>query len=160
MNKTLKISENIKLPQVLGWGWLHWLLIGVVIFICTNEIYQRQSLRIKKVDVQKIDVIEKDIKEYNTMAERLAGLDMLPPVRDQWSYALAIAKRYGVDLKYQANADKYRGPLEAWGGRVSGSTGAVLVVAKEIQETVPTYLYEFNLRGGTASFEFAVLGSE
>ena len=152
--------KNRQLPDMFGWGWLHWLVLAVVVVIAASEIVERQSQRVRTVDASKIDVIEEDIHEYNTMAERLATMEVLPPVKEQWNYVVAIAKKYGVDMQYSSGDTPYNGPLESWGGRVSGSTGPVLVVAKEFQETVPTYLYGFNITGNTASFEFAVLGSE
>lgn len=143
-----------------GWGWLHWLVLAVVCVIAVNEVYSRQIARVQQVDVSKIDVLEKDIHQYNTMAERLATMEVLPPVKDQWDYIVAIAKKYGVEMKFSSDDTPYAGPLEAWGGSVSGRTGPVLVVAKEFQETVPTYLYGFTVDGKSASFKFAVLGSE
>ena len=152
--------SNRQLPDIFGWGWLHWLVLLVVAVIAGNEILERQSQRIRHVDASKIEVIEEDIHQYNTMAERLATMEVLPPVKEQWNYVVAIAKKYGVEMGYSGGDTPYSGPLESWGGRVSGSTGPVLVVAKEFQETVPTYLYGFSINGNSASFEFAVLGSE
>lgn len=146
--------------QSLGWNLAHWAVFGVILFVSITEVYDRQLERLAMAKTSQIEVIEEDITQYNTMAERLATLEVLPPVKEQWDYVVAIAKKYGVKMSYQPGSSKYRGPLESWGGRVSGSTGPVLVVAKELQETVPTYLYDFNINAGKASFEFAVLGSE
>ncbi|MDX1693089.1 MAG: hypothetical protein R3208_04950 [Ketobacteraceae bacterium] len=153
-------TQGMSLPGLFGWNWLHWLVLLVVMVIAGNEVIERQSQRVRQVDATKIEVLEEDINEYNTMAERLATMEVLPPVKEQWNYVVAIAKKYGVDMRYTSDDTPYRGPLKAWGGRVSGSTGPVLVVAKEFQETVPTFLYQFNINGNRASFEFAVLGSE
>lgn len=163
MNSMNNIDNSLSikgLPKIFGWEWIHWVVVAVVLVIATSEVYQRQLQRISKVDSSKIDVIEEDIHEYNTMAERLATMEVLPPVKDQWDYVVAIAKKYGVEMTFTSDDTDYQGPLEAWGGRVRGNTGPVLVVAKEFQETVPTYLFDFSLNGNEATFEFAVLGSE
>ena len=160
MNISIDRLSKVRLLNALGWGWIHWLVLALVLLVAVTEVYDRQTQRLHNLEASKLDVIEEDIQQYNTMAERLATLEVLPPVKDQWDYAVAIGKKYGVELAYQAGTTKYRGPLEAWGGKVSGSTGAVLVVAKELQETVPTYLFNFSLTGNTATFDFAVLGSE
>lgn len=152
--------QNLDFLKLLGWGWLHWLVLAVLVGVISNEIYLRQLNRIKVIDTSQIEAIEENITEYSTMAERLATLEVLPPVKEQWDYVVAIANKYGVDMRYVSSASNYRGLLNSWGGIVSGSTGPVLVVAKELQETVPTYLYGFTIDGDRASFEFAVLGSE
>ena len=83
----------------LNWGWLQWLILAVVTVIAVREVYQRQMERLQVLDTSDVEVIESDIQEYNTMAERLAQLEVLPPVEEQWRYLPAIANRYGVDLK-------------------------------------------------------------
>lgn len=148
------------LSKALGWNLAHWAVFGVILLVAVTEVYERQVERLATANNKQIDVIEDNITQYNTMAERLATLEVLPPVKEQWDYVVAIANKYGVKMTYRSGSTKYEGPLEAWGGSVTGNTGPVLVVAKELQETVPTYLYDFNINAGKASFEFAVLGSE
>ena len=116
------------------------------------------------VQFQNLSTRESDIQEYNTMAERLAQLEVLPPVEEQWRYLPAIANRYGVDLKVLnsrgGKSGMYKGPLEAWDAELSGPVGAVLVAALEIQKTVPTYLYQMHMGDGTARVGLSIIGSE
>ncbi len=148
----------------LNWGWLQWLILAVVTVIAVREVYQRQMERLQVLDTSDVEVIESDIQEYNTMAERLAQLEVLPPVEEQWRYLPAIANRYGVDLKVLnsrgGKSGMYKGPLEAWDAELSGPVGAVLVAALEIQKTVPTYLYQMHMGDGTARVGLSIIGSE
>lgn len=160
MNVSEVTSYFKQLPQLFGWSWLHWMVLLFISLLAANEVYERQLARVRQVNASQLQVIEEDIHEYNTMAERLATLEVLPPVKEQWDYVVAITNKYGVTMQYSTGGADYSGPLAAWGGRISGDTGPVLVVAKEIQETVPTYLYDFVLNENTAAFDFAVLGSE
>ena len=98
-----------------------------------------------------------------TQAERLGQLEVLPPVRNQWNFVAAIARKYGVTIDILGNSPRdnmYNGPLAAWHGELKGSVTAALVAAMEIQKAVPTYLYTFSANGGNATIAFSVLGSE
>lgn len=146
-----------------SWSWVQWLAIVVVLVIATKEVYQRQAARLALLDEKQIEVLEEDIQEYNTMAERLAQLEVLPPVKNQWTYVNAIAKKYGVKISVLGSGHRqgmYEGPLAAWHGELQGNVTAVLVAAKDIQKTVPTYLYTFSANKGVANIGFSVLGSE
>ncbi len=156
------------LPFWKAWTWMHWLVIALVLVISVKEVYGRQVQRLKQIDQQQVSVIEEDIQEYNTMAERLAQLEVLPPVKKQWDFVTAITGKYGVQLKVlgvntpgsQQRGKMYEGPLAAWNAELVGSTISVLVAAQEIQNTVPTYLYQFSIRQGEATLGISVLGSE
>lgn len=156
-------------PFWKSWTWIHWTAIGVVLALSVKEVYMRQDQRLKKLDKQKVEVIEEDIQEYNTMAERLGQLEVLPPVKKQWDFVPAIATKYGVEVKVlgtSAGSGKsmkskmYDGPLAAWNAELVGSTISVLVAAQEIQKTVPTYLYQFSVKNGEAKIGLSVIGSE
>jgi len=146
-----------------SWSILHWVMIGVVLLISVKEVYERQIKRLAILDSQKLEVVEEDIQEFKTQAERLGQLEVLPPVRNQWNYVAAIAKKYGVKISILGSGprqDMYNGPLMAWHGELQGSVTAALVSAKEIQKSVPAYLYKFSANGGNATIAFSVLGSE
>lgn len=151
-----------KVAFIRHWNWVQWFGIAAIIAISVKEVYQNQIDRLRALDTQNVEVIEENIQEYNTMAERLTQLEMLPPVEKQWQYVPAIASRYGVDLTVLGkNAKgKYAGPLQAWHGELDGRVGSVLVAAVEIQQTVPTYLYGISISNGNATLGFSVLGSE
>jgi len=157
----MKLSLQ-KISFVRHWSWVHWLGIVAVVGICVKEVYQNQMQRLSTLETQNVEVIEENIQEYNTMAERLAQLEVLPPVEKQWQYIPAIAARYGVKLNILGSKvdGMYGGPLQAWHGRLEGRVGAVLVAAVEIQQTVPTYLYQISINNGNATLGFSVLGSE
>ena len=146
-----------------SWSILHWVAIAAVLVIAVKEVYQRQVQRLAMLNNQQIEVVEGDIQEFKTQAERLAQLEVLPPVRNQWNFVTAIAKKYGVNINILGSGprqDMYNGPLMAWHGELTGPVTAALVAAKEIQKTVPTYLYKFSASGGNATIAFSVLGSE
>jgi hypothetical protein len=151
-----------KIGFVKHWNWVHWLGIAAIVAVSVKEVYQNQVERLSALDTQNVEVIEENIQEYNTMAERLAQLEVLPPVEQQWQYVPAIAARYGVGLNILGakSSDMYSGPLQAWHGELDGRVGSVLVAAVEIQRTVPTYLYKISINNGTAKLGFSVLGSE
>lgn len=146
-----------------SWSWVQWLAIVVVLVIAVKEVYQRQADRLMTLDARQIKVLEEDIQEYNTQAERLAQLEQLPPVKNQWTFVTAIAQKYGVKINILgsgARPDMYGGPLAAWHGELQGNVTAALVAAKEIQKAVPAYLYRISASKGTATIGFSVLGSE
>jgi len=147
---------------VRHWTWVHWVAIGAVLFIASKEVYESQTARLRSIDNQNVQVIEENIQEFNTMAERLAQLEVLPPVQNQWKYIPAIATRYGVEVSVLGtrHSDMYDGPLQAWHGELRGRVGSVLVAALEIQQTVPTFLYQISIKNGDATLGFSVLGSE
>lgn len=151
-----------KIGFVRHWGWVHWLVIAAVVGVSVKEVYENQVARLRALDQQNVEVIEENIQEYNTMAERLAQLEVLPPVERQWQYIPAIAARYGVELRVlaQKQSGMYDGPLQAWHGEISGRVGSVLVAALEVQKTVPTFLYKIAIKNGEATLGFSVLGSE
>ncbi|OUS03187.1 hypothetical protein A9Q81_07290 [Gammaproteobacteria bacterium 42_54_T18] len=155
---------NKHLPVFLSqWEWAHWLVLAVVLMLSVNQVYKRQANRIQAEEFSNVDVIEEDIKAYNTQAERLAQLEVLPPVRSQWSYVTAITDQYGVDLSLVSDKNvqgSYNGPLASWTADLKGTVGAVLVAAKEIQAAVPAYLYDITLKGNDATIRLSVLGSE
>ncbi|MAR92502.1 MAG: hypothetical protein SV765_07680 [Pseudomonadota bacterium] len=155
---------KLKLPAFdifAYWGWLHWAIIALVVIISVKEVYENQVARLSRLDQQNVEVIEENIQEFNTMAERLAQLEVLPPVKNQWQYIPAIARRYGVEVSVLNKSDRmYNGPLKAWHGKIEGQVGAVLVAALEIQKTVPTFLYQIAIDKGEAQLGFSVLGSE
>ena len=109
-----------------------------MLFIAAKEVYERQVMRLTVLDQSDVEIIESNIQEYNTMAERLAQLEVLPPVKEQWRYLPAIANRYGVELNVlkDQGAGMYDGPLVGWNGELKGRVGSVLVTALEIQKTV------------------------
>lgn len=150
------------LTTMRQWKWVHWLALAAVLVLAVKEVYQRQVIRLKQLDQDSVEVIEQNIQEYNTMAERLAQMEVLPPVREQWQFIPAIASRYGVELKVLElnTVGMYSGPLVAWHGELFGRVGSVLVAALEIQQTVPTYLYELDIKDGKARLSMSVLGSE
>ena len=155
---------NVKFPGfVEQWEWMHWVLIGLVILMTFHQVYKKQVARINQVDFAKAEVIEEDIKEYNTQSERLAQLEVLPPVKEQWDYVMAISDTYGVDVSFVSmknESSSYDGPLASWTADLKGAVGAVLVVAKKIQDAVPTYLYNISLKNDKATIRISVLGSE
>lgn len=144
------------------WTWLHWLVMLAVLVLAVKKVYDNQINRLASLESDQVDVIEENIQEYNTMAERLGQLEVLPPVENQWQYIPAIAGRFGVELKVlESGGDQmYQGPLAAWNGEISGKVGAVLVAALEIQKTVPAFLYQVNIKDGTARLAFSIIGSE
>lgn len=145
------------------WQWMHWLVLLIIVFLASHQVYKRQVIRVNKIDSVKAGVIEEDIREYNTQSERLAQLEVLPPVKEQWDYVVAISEKYGVDISFvstENQSSSYNGPLASWTGDLKGDVGAVLVVAKKIQDAVPTFLYDVNLKGGNASVRMSVLGSD
>lgn len=146
-----------------SWTWVQWLVIAVVLLIAVKEVYQRQVTRLALMNIGQIKTIEQNLQEYNTQAERLAQLEVLPPVKNQWKFVTAIAEKYGVKINILGSGsrdDMYSGPLAAWHAELQGTATAVLVAAKEIQRTVPTYLYKISVSGGNAKIAFSVLGSE
>lgn len=146
-----------------SWSWLHWVVIALVLVIAVKEVYQRQVKRLAALDSAQLEVVEEDIQEFKTQAERLGQLEVLPPVRNQWNFVAAIARKYGVTIDILGNGPRdnmYNGPLAAWHGELKGSVTASLVAAMEIQKAVPTYLYTFSANGGNATIAFSVLGSE
>ena len=150
-------------PFWKSWSILHWVIIALVLVISVKEVYERQVKRLALLDSQKLDVVEEDIQEFKTQAERLGQLEVLPPVRNQWSYVEAIARKYGVRISILGSGprqDMYSGPLMAWHGELQGTVTATLVAAKEIQKSVPAYLYKFSASGGNSTIAFSVLGSE
>ncbi|RLU00531.1 hypothetical protein [Ketobacter sp.] len=154
-------AARLNFGFVKNWTWVHWVALAAVLVISVKEVYENQVKRLQVLDQNQVEVIEQNIQEYNTMAERLAQLEVLPPVKEQWKYVPAIAGRYGVDLNVLSNpANMYDGPLRAWNGQLEGKVGSVLVAALEIQQTVPTYLYKLNIKNGKATLGFSVLGSE
>ncbi|MEE2730514.1 MAG: hypothetical protein VYA55_06795 [Pseudomonadota bacterium] len=154
-------ATKLNFGFVKNWTWVHWVALAAVLVISVKEVYENQVKRLQVLDQNQVEVIEQNIQEYNTMAERLAQLEVLPPVKEQWKYVPAIAGRYGVDLNVLSNpANMYNGPLRAWNGELEGKVGSVLVAALEIQQTVPTYLYKLNIKNGKATLGFSVLGSE
>ncbi len=153
--------RTLNIGFVRNWTWVHWLAIAAVLAVSVKEVYQNQVERLRVLDQSQVEVIEQNIQEYNTMAERLAQLEVLPPVKEQWKYIPAIVGRYGVEMSVLSSASNmYNGPLQAWNGELEGKVGSVLVTALEIQQTVPTYLYELNIKNGKATLGFSVLGSE
>lgn len=155
-------AQALKVGFVRNWTWVHWVAIVAVLVIAVKEVYQNQIRRLQTLDQQNVEVIEQNIQEYNTMAERLAQLEVLPPVEEQWKYIPAITGRYGVELTALGteHSGMYTGPLVAWHGELTGKVGSVLVAALEIQQTVPTYLYQIDIKNGKATLGFSVLGSE
>jgi hypothetical protein len=155
---------NKRLPVFLSqWEWTHWLVLAVVLVLSINQVYKRQENRIQTANFSNVDVIEEDIKAYNTQAERLAQMEVLPPVRSQWNYVTAITDQYGVELSLVSDKNvkgTYDGPLASWTADLKGAAGAVLVAAKEIQAAVPTYLFDITLKDNDATIRFSVLGSE
>ena len=155
---------KVNLPGFLSqWDWSHWAVMFLVIFFTSHQIYKRQVVRVNKAAFADVEIIEEDIKVYNTQAERLAQMEVLPPVKNQWRYVTAIADQYGVNVSLVSNKnskDSYNGPLASWTADLKGSVGAVLVSAKEIQSAVPAFLYGINLREKNATIRFSVLGSE
>ena len=151
-----------KVSFVKYWTWVHWLAMAAVLAISVKELYENQVARLRALDQQSVEVIDENIQEYNTMAERLAQLEVLPPVERQWQYIPAIASQYGVELRVlaQKQSGMYDGPLQAWHGQLSGRVGSVLVAALEVQKTVPTFLYQIVIKSGEATLNFSVLGSE
>lgn len=155
---------NKRLPEfILQWEWPHWLVLAVVLVICVNQVYKRQEARMQTAQFSNVEVIDEDIKAFNTQAERLAQMEVLPPVRNQWDYVTAIADQYGVTLSLVSDKNvsgTYNGPLASWTADLKGAVGAVLVAAKEIQEAVPTYLFDISLKDNSATIRLSVLGSE
>lgn len=152
---------KVKVGFVQNWTWVHWIAVVAVLVISVKEVYQDQVKRLQLLDQDQVEVIEQNIQDYNTMAERLAQLEVLPPVKEQWKYIPAITARYGVELNVLSNGSgMYNGPLKAWNGELEGKVGSVLVAALEIQQTVPAYLYKVNIKEGKATLGFSVLGSE
>jgi hypothetical protein len=153
---------NFRIGFWQHWLWFHWFLLGIVLLVSSKTVYDKQVARISALEQVDVDVIEENIQEYNMMAERMVQLEVLPPVQNQWQFIPAIANRYGVMLRIlgEEYPGMYKGPLEAWHGEISGRVGAVLVAASEIQQTVPTYLYNINIKNGEATLGFSVLGSE
>lgn len=147
---------------VSSWGLMHWMIVVVVFSLCTHKVYKRQVIRIQQASTENVTYLEKDIQEFNTMAERLGQMEELPPVRAQWAYVVAIAEEFGVTLKRENTSGRglYRGPLSSWGGGVSGQTGAVLVAINSFQQTVPTYLHGLTINGDSATVKFSVLGGK
>lgn len=152
-----------------SWSWVHYLALGVVLAISVKQVYERQVLRLAKLDKQQVEVIEEDIEEYHTMAGRLTQLEVLPPVKKQWDFVPAITAKYGVGLHVIGTNDgrnrsskvgMYSGPLAAWNAEISGSVIPVLVAAREIQRTVPAYLYQISIKKGEAKIGISILGSE
>lgn len=156
--------KNFKVPEFVSeWEWSHWAVLALVLFFTTHQVYKRQMIRVGQTAFADVEVIEEDIKVFNTQAERLAQMEVLPPVRNQWSYVTAIADQYGVEISLISNRntpDSYNGPLVSWTADLKGNVGAVLVSAKDIQNAVPAYLYDVKLRGNDAAIRFSVLGSE
>ena len=155
---------NKRLPVFLSqWEWTHWLVLTVVLVLSINQVYKRQANRIQIAMFSNVEVIEEDIKAYNTQAERLGQMEVLPPVRSQWGYVTAITDQYGVELSLVSDKNvkgAYNGPLASWTADLKGAAGAVLVAAKEIQAAVPTYLFDITLKDNEAIFRLSVLGSE
>lgn len=146
-----------------NWSLLQWAVLGLTLVIAVKEVYQRQVKRLAQLDSAQIEIVEGDIEEFKTQAERLAQLEVLPPVRSQWHFVSAITRKYGVTLHTLGSGPRpgmYDGPLMAWHGELKGSVTAALVAAQEIQKTVPAYLYTFSASGGSATIAFSVLGSE
>lgn len=146
-----------------NWSLLHWIMVALILLMAVNEVYQRQINRLAMLDRTQIEVVEVDIEEFKTQAERLGQLEVLPPVRNQWNFTAAIARQYGVTIHTLGHGFRegmYDGPLMAWHGELQGPITAVLVAAREIQKTVPTYLYKLTVNGGNATIAFSVLGSE
>ena len=143
-----------------SWGAVHWVLVVAVVILASQKVYKRQEVRVKNSSLANVEIVEEDIKKFNTLAERLGQMEELPPVKAQWQYIVAIANEFGVKLKRQSITGDgyYSGPLASWDGEVSGATGAVLVVGNLFQETVPTYLYEIAINADRASLKFSVLG--
>ncbi|MBA57477.1 MAG: hypothetical protein CMK89_23755 [Pseudomonadales bacterium] len=155
------LKAGLKVGFVKNWTLIHWAAVLAVFVISVKEVYQNQIVRLQMLDKNQVEVIEQNIQDYNTMAERLAQLEVLPPVKEQWKYIPAIATRYGVDVNVLSNANgMYDGPLKAWNGELDGKVGSVLVAALEIQQTVPTFLYQVNINNGEATLGFSVIGSE
>lgn len=155
------LKAGLKVGFVKNWTLIHWAAVLAVLVISVKEVYQNQVVRLQMLDQNQVEVIEQNIQDYNTMAERLAQLEVLPPVKEQWKYIPAIATRYGVDVNVLSNANgMYDGPLKAWNGELDGKVGSVLVAALEIQQTVPTFLYQVNINNGEATLGFSVIGSE
>ena len=154
-------KAKLRVGFAKNWTLVHWIAVLAVLAISIKEVYQNQIIRLQMLDENQVEVIEQNIQDYNTMAERLAQLEVLPPVKEQWKYIPAIATRYGVDVNVLSNAvGMYDGPLKAWNGELDGKVGSVLVAALEIQQTVPTYLYKLNIKNGEATLGFSVIGSE
>ena len=143
-----------------SWGAAQWVVIAVVVALCVHKVYKRQSTRLHQASFENVTFLERDIQEYNSMAERLGQMEQLPPVKDQWVYISAIAEEFGVKLSRESTSGRgyYRGPLESWNGTITGATGGVLVTAGAFQQTVPTYLHDISVDGDTASVRFAALG--
>ena len=143
-----------------SWGVMHWAVLLLVTALCVHKVYKRQVTRLQQASMENVTFLEKDIKDYNTMAEKLGLMEELPPVRSQWIYVEAIAKEFGVPVKREGTEGNgyYKGPLTSWDGGISGSTGAVLVAVKAFQQTVPTYLHTLTINGDTATVKFSVLG--
>ncbi|MBL4869226.1 MAG: hypothetical protein JKY67_22925 [Pseudomonadales bacterium] len=143
------------------WGWMQFILMALTILFTVNEIVSRHNQRVAPLAQESIAIIEENIQEYNTMAEQLGQREVLPPVGDQWAYAKAVAAHYLVELRpTKTGKGTYRGPISAWSGIVVGPTGQVLAAAKKIQETVPAYIYGFQISGNQSQLTLSVLGSE
>ncbi len=144
------------------WGVAQWVIVAVVLALVSHKVYQRQNVRLHQASMENVAVLESDIQQFNSMAERLGQMEELPPVRSQWDYVKAIADEFGVDIQRGsvAGGGFYKGPLSSWDGTLSGDTGAVLVAINAFQQTVPTYLHELTLGGGTAQVTFSVLGGQ
>ena len=162
-----------------------YVLFTLALLITVSEIVSRHQQRVAPLAQESIDTIDENIQEYNTMAEQLGQLEILPPVGDQWAYAKAVAAHFLVELNTtnnsvsrksnfngRANSNihanfnnknnraEYTGPLAAWTGSIVGPTGQVLAAAQKIQETVPAYIYSFQISGDQSQLTLSVLGSE
>ena len=156
-----------------------YVLLTLALLFTVSEIVSRHQQRVAPLAQESIDTIDENIQEYNTMAEQLGQLEILPPVGDQWAYAKAVAAHFLVELnttnnsvsrksnfnghanfKNKNNRAEYTGPLAAWTGSIVGPTGQVLAAAQKIQETVPAYIYSFQISGDQSQLTLSVLGSE
>lgn len=150
------------LSAVRYWQWPQWVLIIIVTVLVVAELMTRHQQRNHTLSVTHLQQIESSIVEIKNQTERLLQTQRLPEVKDQWKYVDAIASHYGVQLRLNGSkgaAGFYQGPLDAWNGSLEGPTGAVLVAARRIQSTAPTYLYHFSLNNGRMTLAFSVLGS-
>lgn len=155
--------KRVSKPRIFaGWQWQHWLLIVLVLSVAGYELVDRQLKRLQVHNNTSLDHIERSIAEYNTLAEQLASMEKLPPVKTQWNYVSAIANTYGVNMNLRGKkgaSEFYTGPLDAWNGTLEGYLTSVLVTARKMQQTVPVHFYGFSVANEKMTLSFSVLGS-
>ncbi|WP_409287015.1 hypothetical protein [Pseudomonas guariconensis] len=97
--------------------------------------------------------------------DQINKLPKLPLLDQSWKTAKAIAEIHRVTFSpaEDSSNDKsirgYSGPLRNWSAELTGAPRIVLEVARRMQATIPTFLYDYSIQSGVMKLKITVVGT-